>query len=339
MAIDGIHPENLTGPQKAAVFLLAMGEEFTSVFFKELDDKSIKRIGRHMSEITFIPSDVLQAVMSEFLTNFENNVNLAVSGREFLEQVVAKTLDEETARDVFKVIGTKAGSVPLSDLAYVPADSLVNLIKGEHPQTIALILSNLPQEKAAEILGLLPEEIKADVGLRIVKIGQVQDDVLRELDESIKKDLSRVGVATKKVDGVETLANILNEVDRKTEDDVLSHIESEDTDLAEKIRQKMFIFEDLLQVDDRGFREILKNVDNPLLVKALKTASDEMKQKIFSNLSERAAEMLKEDMEVAGPVRLREVEEAQQLIMRNAKRLESEGKIVLSSKGKEEVFV
>ena len=339
MASDGIHPENLTGPQKAAVFLLAMGQEFTSVFFKELDENSIKRIGRYMSEITFIPSDVMQAVMSDFLTNFESDTNLAVSGKEFLEQVVTNTLDEETARDVFKVIGTDSGNVPLSDLSYVPADSLVNLIKGEHPQTIALILSRLPQEKAAEILGLLPEEIKADVGIRILKIGQVQDDVLREIDQSIKKDLSRVGVATKKVDGVEILANILNEVDRKTEDDVLSHIESEDTDLAEKIRQKMFVFEDLLQLDDRGFREILKNVDNPLLVKALKTASDEMKEKIFSNLSERAAEMLKEDMEVAGPMRLKDVEEAQQLIMRSAKKLESEGKIALSTKGKEEVFV
>jgi flagellar motor switch protein FliG len=339
MPIDEIHPENLTGPQKAAVFLLAMGEEFTSALFKELDDKSIKRIGRYMSEITFIPSDVLQEVMSEFLTNFENDINLSVSGREFLEQVVTKTLDKQTARDVFKVIGNKSDDVPLSDLAYVPSDSLVNLIKGEHPQTIALVLSYLPQEKAAEILGLLPEKIKADVGLRIVKIGQVQDDVLREIDESIKKDLAKVGVATKKVDGVEILANILTEVDRKTEDDVLSHIESEDTDLAEKIRQKMFVFEDLLQVDDRSFREILKNVDNPLLVKALKTASDEMKQKVFSNLSERAAEMLKEDIEVAGPVRLKELEEAQQLIMRNAKRLESEGKIVLGGKGKDEVFV
>jgi flagellar motor switch protein FliG len=339
MAIGRMHPENLTGPQKAAIFLLAMGEEFTSTFFKELDEKSIKRIGMYMSQITFLPSDVLQAVMNEFLTNFDNDINLAVSGRDFLEQVVTRTLDEETARDVFKVIGNKDANVPLSDLVYVPADSLVNLIKGEHPQTIAVILSYLPQEKAAEILALLPVEIKADVGLRIVKIGQVQDDVLRELDESIKKDLSRVGVASKKVDGVETLANILNEVDRTTEDDVLSHIESEDTDLAEKIRQKMFVFEDLLQVDDRGFREILKNIDNPLLVKALKTASDEMKQKVFNNLSERATEMLKEDMEVVGPIRLREVEEAKQQIIRNAKKLEAEGKIALGGKGKEEAFV
>jgi flagellar motor switch protein FliG len=339
MAKDRLRTESLTGPQKAAIFLLAMGEEFTSTIIKELDEQSIKRIGRYMSEITFIPSDVLQVVMDDFLANFEINLYLAISGREFLEEIITKTLDEETARDVFKVIGSNTADVPLSDLVYVPADSLVNVIKGEHPQTIAVILSYLPQEKAAEILSLLPEEMKTDVGLRIVKIGHVQDDVLRDLDESIKRDLSKIGVASKKLNGVEILANILNEVDRGTEDTVLSYVEKEEGDLAERIRQKMFVFEDLLQVDDRGFREILKNIDNTLLVKALKTASDDMKQKMFANLSERAAEMLKEDMEVAGPVKLREVEEAQQGILRIAKKLEEEGKIVLGGKGKEDVFV
>jgi len=339
MADDKLRPESLTGPQKAAIFLLVMGEEFSSQIIKGLDEQSIKRISKYMSEINFIPSDVLQAVMDEFLVDFENDVNLAVSGREFLEEVVAKSLDEETARDVFKLIGAKTADVPLSDLVYVPAESLVNIIKGEHPQTIAVVLSYLPQEKAAEVLSLLPEELKSDVSIRIVKIGHIHDDVLRDLDESIKRDLSKVGIATKKVDGVEILANILNEVDRGTEDVVLSHVEEEDEELAEKIRQKMFVFEDLLQVDDRGFREVLKNIDNPLLVKALKTASDEMKQKMFANLSERAAEMLKEDMEVAGPVKLKEVEEAQQAILKIAKRLETEGKIVLGGKGKEEVFV
>ncbi|MFW6147565.1 MAG: flagellar motor switch protein FliG [Thermodesulfobacteriota bacterium] len=336
---EKLRPESLTGPQKAAIFLLVMGKEFSSQIIKDLDEQSLKRVSKYMSEINFIPSDVLQSVMDEFLADFQNDVNLAISGRQFLEEVVAKSLDEETARDVFKLIGTKATNVPLSDLVYVPAESLVNIIKGEHPQTIAVVLSYLPQEKAAEILSLLPEELKSDVGIRIVKIGHIHDDVLRELDDSIKRDLSKVGIAAKKIDGVEILANILNEVDRETEDAVLSYVEKEDEELAEQIRQKMFVFEDLLEVDDRGFREILKNIDNPLLVKALKTASDEMKQKMFANLSERAAEMLKEDMDVAGPVKLKEVEEAQQGILKTAKRLETEGKIVLGGKGREEVFV
>ena len=339
MATDRTDPQILTGPQKAAIFLLAMGEEFTTSFFKGLDEGSIKKIGKYMSDITYISSNVLDVVLGEFLKNFQGDANLAVSGRDFLEQVVGKTLDEETAREVFKVIGDEKHHVPFSDLVYIPANDLVNVLKGEHPQTIALILSYLPQEKAAEILSVLPEEIKADVGIRILKIGQVQDDIIRELDEALTKDFSNIGVTTRKFDGVDKLADILNEVDGKTEEYVLAHIEKEDGDLAEKIRQKMFVFEDLLQVDDKSFREVLQNIDNEGLVKALKTASEELKEKIFSNLSERAAEMLREDMEVQGPVRLKEVEEAQQNIMRTAKKLEADGRIVLGSKGKEEIFV
>jgi flagellar motor switch protein FliG len=340
MANNKLSPENLTGPQKAAIFLLVMGEEFSSQIIKELDEQSIQRISKYMSEITVIPSDVHQAVMDAFLADFEKkDVIPAVSGREFLEQVIANGLDEETAKDVFQAIGAKTGNVPLSDLVFVPADSLANILKAEHPQTAAVVLSYLPRGKAAEIFSLLPEHLKSDVSLRIVNIGHIQDEVLRDLDESIKRDLSKAGTATKTINGVEILANILNEVDKDTEDVVLSHVEKEDEDLAEMIRQKMFLFEDLLLVDDPGFREILKNIDNPLLVKALKTASDEMKQKVFANLSERAAEMLKEDMEVLGPVKLKDIEEAQAGMVKIAKRLEKEGKVVLAGKGKEEVFV
>ena len=337
MAKRTLNPEKLTGPEKAAIFLLYMGEEFTSSFFHHLDEKSIKEIGKHMSDITYIHSDVLNVVMKEFLENFDDESNLAVSGREFLEEVISRTLDEATAREIFRVIGKEGEDVPFKDLEYVPSETIVNIIKEEHPQTIALVLSYIPQEKAAEILSLLPEESKGDVALRIVQIGHVKDDLIRELDEAIKKDLSKIGIATRKFDGVDTLANILNDVDGKTEEYVLNHIEEEDGDLAELIRQKMFVFEDLLEVDNRGFREILQNVDNQVLVKALKTAPEEMKEKILKNLSQRASEMLLEDMEVMGPIRLKEVEEAQQTVIRIAKKLEEEGKIVIG--GKEEVFV
>ena len=340
MAGNRLDPDNLTGPQKAAIFLMAMGEEFTTSFFKKLDEKSIREIGRHMSEITYISYDVLNKILSEFLKNFNSKMtNIFIPGKSFLEHVVTKSLGEDKARELYKAIDNESAKIPFGDLAYLPADNLVNIIKGEHPQTIALILSYLPQKKAAEILSLLPEEMKADIALRIVKIGQVQDDLIRELDETIKKDLSKIGIATRDFDGVETLANILNVVDGKTEEYLLSHIEDDDVDLAEKIRQKMFVFEDLLQVDDKSFREILRIVDNEVVVKALKTASEEMKQKILGNLSERAAEMLMDDMEIMGPVRLTEVEEAQQGIIRTAKKLEAEGQIVLVSKGKEEVYV
>lgn len=330
--------DKLSGPQKAAILFLTMGEEYSTALFKELDEASIKKIGKYMSEITYIPSDVLKTVMDEFLINFRSDNDVVVSGEDFLKQVVNKSLDKERAREVFKVIGEKGSSVPFSDLTYIPVENLINIIQGEHPQTIALILSYLPYEKAAEVLKSFPEELKTDVALRIVQIGQVDVEIVKELDKVIKNELSKIGGATRKCDGIETLANILNQVDGVTEESVLSHIENEDGELADMVRQKMFVFEDLLQIENRHFRDILQNVDNQLLIKALKTTSDEMKDKVFSNLSERASEMLKEDMEVMGPVKLSEVEEAQQEIIKIAKRLESEGRIVLA-KGGDDVFV
>jgi flagellar motor switch protein FliG len=330
--------DKLSGPQKAAILFLTMGEEYSTALFKELDESSIKKIGKYMSEITHIPSDVLSTVMNEFLTNFKGDGDVVVSGEDFLKQIVNKSLDKERAREVFKVIGEKGSSVPFSDLTYIPVENLINIIQGEHPQTIALILSYLPYEKAAEVLKSFPEELKIDVALRIVQIGQVDVEIVNELDKVIKNELSKIGGATRKCDGIETLANILNQVDGITEESVLSHIENEDGDLADMVRQKMFVFEDLLQIENRHFRDILQNVDNQLLIKALKTTSDEMKDKVFSNLSERASEMLREDMEVMGPVKLSEVEETQQEIIKIAKRLESEGRIVLA-KGGDDVFV
>jgi len=330
--------DKLSGPQKAAILFLTMGEEYSTALFKELDEASIKKIGKYMSEITHIPSDVLSTVMNEFLTNFKGDGDVVVSGEDFLKQIVNKSMDKESAREVFKVIGEKGTSSPFSDLAYIPAENLINIIQGEHPQTVALILSYLPYEKAAEVLKSFPEELKIDVALRIVQIGQVDVEIVNELDKVIKNELSKIGGATRKCDGIETLANILNQVDGITEESVLSHIENEDGDLADMVRQKMFVFEDLIQIENRHFRDILQNVDNQLLIKALKTTSDEMKDKVFSNLSERASEMLREDMEVMGPVKLSEVEETQQEIIKIAKRLESEGRIVLA-KGGDDVFV
>jgi flagellar motor switch protein FliG len=333
-----LHPDKLTGPQKAAIMFLSMGEEFASEVFRDLDEKSIKKIGRYMSEINYIPSVVLKKVFDEFLANISNDVNLVVSGKDFLQDVVNKTLDKETAREVFRVIDSKVSNTPFSDLEYVPTENIYNILQGEHPQTIALILSYIPQEKAAELLSFFPQETQGDIALRIVQIKHVDTEIVGEIDEAIKNDLSKVGMSAKKFDGVEKLANILNEVDGATEEALMSCIENEDSDLADMIRQKMFIFEDLLSLDDRHFRDLLQNIDNQVLARALRTSSEEMKKKILGNLSQRASEMLQEDIEVMGPVKLSEVEEAQQEILRTAKRLESEGRIVLG-KGKEDVFV
>ena len=333
-----LNVDKLSGPQKAAILFLAMGEEFSTTFFKELDEASIKKIGKYMSEISYIPSDVLSKVMDEFLVNLKNESDVVVSGENFLKQVVNKSLDKESAQEVFKVIGEKGNDSPFSDLSYIPIERLITIIQGEHPQTIALILSYLSYEKAAEVLKSLSEDIKTDIALRLVQIGQVDVEIVNELDKVIKNELSKIGGVTRKCDGIEALANILNKVDAITEESVLNHIASKDSELAELVRQKMFVFEDLVYLENRHFREILQNVDNQLLIKALKTTTYEMKDKVFSNLSERASEMLKEDMELMGPVKLCRVENAQQEIIKIAKRLESEGRIVLA-KGGDDVSV
>ena len=321
------------------MFLLAMGQEFTESFFKKLDERSIRNIGKCMSEITHISPEILNAVMGEFRRGVESDSNLVVSGRSFLEQVVSKSLDADVARDIVKSIGSESARVPFDELAYIPSAKLVNILRGEHPQTIALILSYLPEEKAAEVLSHFEDDAKAEIALRIAQLGPVQEDVMRELDDILKKDISGIAAPVTNVNGVEKLAGILNRLDGKTGESLLSHIEKEDGALAEVVRMKMFVFEDLLHVDDKSFREILQNIDKASLVKALKTASDEMKTKIFNNLSERAAEMLKEDAEVIGPVKLREVERSQQEILKMAKKLEAEGRIVLGGGVNEDVVL
>ncbi|MBU2621875.1 MAG: flagellar motor switch protein FliG [Proteobacteria bacterium] len=340
MNADMNDTKRMTGLQKSAILLMAMGEEFTASFFKKVDENTIKKIGRYMSKISSVPPDLLNSVVDEMAQSYEKGRSLNVSGKSFLKQVVDKSSGESAVRVAFKSIERESENTPFSELSYLPAKSVMNVFKNEHPQTVALVLSNLPQDKAAEIFCLFPDEIKADLALRILQIGEVQNDVIRDLDEIIKNEINSLGTSsTKKFNGVDALASILNEVDGKTEKSIMSYIEKEDGELAEKIRQKMFLFEDLLKVDDKGFREIMKNINNDIIIKALKTASDDMKQKIFKNLSERAAEMLKEELEVLGPVRLKEVEENQQLIIKAAKKLEAEGKIVISGKGKEDVFV
>jgi len=339
MATHTINPEKMTGPQKAAVFLIYLGVEYAENFFKKVDEETYKKIAKCMAEISTPSSDLLNRVTGEFIDNYDNGIDMLVSGRSFLREVIGKTMDDDTARDLIDELDDSAPEVPFADLAFLPAQNLLNIFKSEHPQTVALIISHLPEEKGAEVLCLFPEELKTDIALRIIQIGEVQDEIIRDIDRTVRSEVSGMGTVSTKLDGVEALAGILNEVDRSTEEAVLSHLEIEDSDKAEMIRQKMFIFEDLLGVDDKSFREILQNVGNDAVARAIKTASEEMKEKIFGNLSERAAEMLREDLEVMGPVKLKEVEDAQQSIIKIAKNLEAEGKVVLAGKGKEDVYV
>lgn len=331
--------QNIKGPQKAAIFLLMMGEEYTSKIFKKLEPDEITKLVAHMSETRAVPRQLLAQIMEEFLRSVESEDQLMVEGDSFLKNVVDGSLGKEKARAVYKELEKSKKNVPFGYLEGIDSNIVVNLIKGEHPQTIALILATLTSDRAAEILSGLPEQIQGDVAMRIVKMEQVPKEIVQEVDQMLHKEVRGLGDSgSREVDGITALANILNEIDKSSEEQILSTIEEEDEEMAEEVRQLMFIFEDLIKVDDRGFREILKHVDKQELTLSLRTASEELKEKFFSNMSERAMEMLREDMEIMGPVRISEVEQAQQKILRAARQLEGEGKIVLGM-GKEDTLV
>ena len=216
--------------------------------------------------------------------------------------------------------------------------TLISHIEGEHPQTIAMILAHMPSEISSEIMMSLPDEQKGDIAMRIAKLGQISEDVVRDVDKALKYELSGAVGPGGKAGGLEVLVDIINGVDKSTEDSVMEYVEEDDAEMANEIRNLMFVFEDLTNIDDTAMREILKKVEGQQLTYALKTATEEMKDKIFSNLSQRAGEMLKDDLEAMGPVRLAEVEDAQQAVVRAAKELEADGTITLG-KGKDDVLV
>ena len=334
-----LDPQKLTGPQKAAVFLLAMGEEFASAVFRKMTENEIKKVAGVMAEIRHIPGEVLTAVSEAFVDGYRQEDQVLVLGDGFIQEAIAQALDPKTAEAIVSHIREKKQEMPFKWSREVDREALAQRIKNEHPQTIAMILSYLPPEISAEILMSVPDEQKGDIALRIANLGQVPSEVVKAVDQALQSDLSNLDNAAAAAGGLEKLVQILGDVDRATEDTVLESIEDERSELANEIREMMFVFEDLVKVDDRGIREILKKVESQQLVLAMKTASEEMKAKILNNLSSRAAEMLKEDLEVMGPVRLAEVEQAQQQIVRAAKELEAEGAIVLGGKGKEDVLV
>ncbi len=329
----------LTGPQKAAVFLLCMGEDFSSKIFRNMDEEEVGKIASKMAEIQHVPPDVVTRVMSEF-TDAMGNEQVVVGGDTFLKTLTDLGLDEERAKAIQKEIDKGKKDYPFNYLEGMETNDIINLIHGEHPQTIAMILVHLKPGKGAEVLSGLPSDMQTGLAMRIAEIDRVPRQVVQEVDDALRKALTGRGGSSggKKIGGVSALADILNEIDKETEENVLSNLEEEREEIAEEVRQLMFIFEDLLKVDDRGMREILKQVESQQLGVALKTASEEMKEKIFSNLSSRAGEMLKEDMEVMGPVKVSEVETAQQAIIRVARELEADGKVVLA-KGTEDVLV
>jgi flagellar motor switch protein FliG len=317
----------LNGPEKAAIFLLTMGEEFTTDVFKELEDIEIKSLGKAMSNIQNVSPNQIQDVLWEFLQAMEEPGELRVKGDDFFKNTIGRALDGSRADGLIQDVSSP---VPFSNIKNIDAKALGNFIRNEHPQTIALILAHIDPGKSAQIISEFPEPLQQDVMLRIADLDTVPISVLDEVEQVLREEIKAQGpVGGRPAGGSSTVAEILNQVDQNTENAILTKLEEERSDLANEVRKLMFVFEDLISVDDRSIRTILKEVNNDELTLSLKAATPAMQDKIFSNLSERAADMIREDLEAMGPTRLADVEKAQQSILRAAKKLEAEGKIVI----------
>ena len=331
-----LDPEKLTGPQKAAIFLMLMGEEFTSQVYKFLEEEDIKRIGIEMAKIEYIPSEVAKKVLEE--ANIEakdllSNINL--SPDEFLKKSLIEAYGEK-GKALYEEIKKEVGPETFKRLKKLDPKTIANFLANEHPQTIAIILVHLESELSGQVLQLLPEKIRGEVILRIALLDKVDPEIVKEISDALEEELKTVGGALgKKIGGAEKAAEILSHAGRELEDELLTEIEDENAALAEEIRKFLFTFEDFLKVDDFAIQTLLREISTDDLKLALKGASQEVKEKFFRNMSKRAADLLKEELEMMPPVRIAEVEKAQMNIIRVAKKLEQEGKIVLS-RGEEE---
>jgi len=331
-----IDPEKLTGPQKAAIFLMIMGDEFTSEVYKYLDEEDIKRIGIEMAKIDYIPAEAIKKVLEEANMEAKELVgDLTISPEEFLKQSLIKAYGEK-GKELFEEIKKEIGPETFKKLKRLDPKTIASFLANEHPQTIAIILVHLEPELSGQVLQFLPEKLRGEVLLRIATLSKVDPEIVQEISDALESELQSVGGALgKKMGGPEKAAEILSHAGRDLEEEVLTEIEDENPSLAEEIRKYLFTFEDFLNVDDFAIQTLLREISTDDLKLALKGASPEVREKFFRNMSKRAADVLKEELEMMGPVRISEVEKAQQNIIRIAKKLEQEGKIVLT-KGEEE---
>lgn len=328
--------ESLSNVNKAAIMLILLGEDAAARIFQEFTDEEIRRVTKAMAAIDHIPYKMKSSAIDSFLADQKEYAGLFIKGGEFAKTALSKT-ESERSHDLLEQFITGNEAKPLQSIAMMQARMVAGMLEKEHPQTIALILSTQHVQHASEILSWLPEEVQADVVYRIAKIEKVSPEVITGIEDALKKELGRnVGKEQRQVGGIDKVVDLLSHLQNNLDADILESIEDDDAELAEEIRKRMFTFENLIGLDGRSLQMILREVNNDSLTMALKTASDEMKEKIFANMSARAADMIQDDLDAMGPVRLSEVEAMQQSIVKIAMKLEEEGKVVLNKVGGDE---
>jgi len=326
----------LSGPEKAAILLLAMGENPAIEVMKTLDPKDIRIIGQEIGGIASVASEDHSQVMSEF-TKLASSSGLSVEGKTFLTKVLNKALGRDKARRILASLST-SDNAGFEALKVLDAASIANMLSHEHPQTGALLLANLDADQAGQVLGLLAAKKREEVMYRMACTEDVLPSVLEELNTVIEEEL-RVGVGRNAVPvgGAGMVAEVLNTVGREVKDSILTSLETKNEKLTEEIRAKMFVFEDLEFVDDRGMQELLREVSKEDLMIALRAADEVLKDKFFKNMSSRAADALKDDMEAKGPAKLSDVEASQRTILKIAQKLAAEGRVALGGKDAEQM--
>lgn len=329
----------LTGQDKGAILLSSLGPTTSALIFKHLKDNDVKRMISHMGNMRKAPIWMVKKVLEEFYSILNEDAVLLFSdnrGKDF----IVNALGEERAKHLLGQVVEAGGSNTLESLELVDTRTLANFLINEHPQTISLIIAHLAPERKVDVLRRLPEGLQAEVVLRVANLDFVSPEFIAQLDDVLKTELSTLGsIDINQLGGVGPIADMLNLMDKNSEKTVMSRVEEKDPELAEEIRKLMFVFEDLVYVDDRGIQELLKAVDTQKLCIALKTAPEEVKIKFFKNMSTRAANLLKEDLDALGPTKLADVEKAQTEIVQKCKELESQGKAIISRGGDGDAFV
>lgn len=330
--------KKISGVERAAVFLLTLGEEDAAEVLKHMSPKEVQKIGEAMASIEGIDKDTVSDVLASFVDSVEMHTSLGVGNEDYLRNVLESALGKDNAGNILDRILLGRKSKGIEQLKWMEPRAIADIIRLEHPQIIAIVLSYLDPDQAAEILAAIPENMRVDAMMRIAMLDGIQPSAMNELDMVLEKQFSGNADSIKSsgVGGLKTAANILNFMDSSLEGEIIEGIRENDAEMGDGIQELMFVFDNLIDVDDRGIQSLLREISSENLILALKGADDDLKAKIFNNMSKRAAEMLRDDLESKGPVRLSDVEVAQKEILAIARRMSEAGEISLGGSGGEE---
>jgi flagellar motor switch protein FliG len=332
--------KNISGRQKAAILLISLGPDLSSQIFKNLPEEEVEKLTLEIANIRRVTAEKKDAVFQEFYQLSLANDFISQGGIDYAKKLLEKAYGDQKAAEIIRRLTANLQVRPFDFIRKTDPGQLINYIQYEHPQTIALILAYLDPDQSSAVLSELPSEMQTDVARRIALMESTTPEVLREVEKVLERKLSSVVTQDyTRAGGVSTLVGVLNRVDRAAEKTIIETLEVQDPELAEEIKKLLFVFEDIVQLDDRAVQLVLREVDSHDLALALKGAGEEVMSKIERNISKRAAQLLKEDINYMGPMRLRDVEEAQQKIVAEIRKLEEQGQIIITRGGRDDIIV